>query len=519
MPVRVALAWPGGEDVALASLGFQVVARTLRAVPGVRCDTGPPRRREGPRSLDWLAVSLAYENDYPAALSLIHARGIALEAASRAERDPLVILGGIAPSLNPEPLADFADLIVIGEAEEALPELVAAWRQGRAEGLDRAGTLEVMAGVEGSYVPRFYEPVRDAAGALRGFRTTGDVPARVRRRSVADLDPFRADADRPTEDAGFTDMILVEIGRGCSRGCRFCAAGCFYRPVRHRAVGSLLPVIGERLSEGRRIGLLGASVFDHPGLGELARFLDRHGASFSVSSLRADSLDPEVLALMARGGLKTVTIAPETGTERLRRVIGKRIGDAEILAAARAVAEAGIPNLKLYFMIGLPGERAEDVDGIAGLVAGVRGEVLSVARGRGRMGTISISVSCFVPKAHTPFQWHPMEGTASLKLKQGRLKAALGRMPNVRATFDVPRMAYVQGLLSRGDRRLGPVLLEAAETGDWKAALRACPVDPDEVVLRVRGEREVFPWEVVDPGVRRQALWREYQAGMAEAAG
>jgi radical SAM superfamily enzyme YgiQ (UPF0313 family) len=513
----VELVWPGGDGIALANLGYQVVARTLQAIPGVRFAVGTPPRRQASRSLDWLAVSLSYENDYPAALGMIRDRGIPMEAATRDDRDPLVIVGGIAPSLNPEPLADFADLFVIGEAEEALPELVDAWRSARAGSLGRAEMLAALARVEGTYVPRFYRPKVAGDGTFLGFTTSGGVPTRVRRRFVRNLDPFRADGERPTEDAGFTDMILVEVGRGCARGCRFCAAGSFYRPIRHRGLEALLPVIERRIAEGRRIGLLGASVFDHPGLPELARFLGLRGAPFSVSSLRADALDPEVLGLMARGGLKTVTIAPETGTERLRWVIGKRITDDQVLGAARMVAEAGIPNLKLYFMIGLPGERTEDVDGIAGLVAGVRAEMLAVARGLGRIGTVGVSVSCFVPKAHTPFQWHPMEGVATLKKKQRRLQSALGRMPNVRATFDVPRQAYVQALLSRGDRGVGAVLRVAAATGDWKTALRASPVDPDLTVLRARGEREPFPWEVVDPGIRRAALWREYQAAIGAA--
>jgi radical SAM superfamily enzyme YgiQ (UPF0313 family) len=530
--LTVALAYPNTAAVGMGSLGYQIVRRLLSGIAGVAClrvflpdgaKRGSLLTLDHAREVagcDWLAFSVSYENDYPNILSIIAAAGLPLESAGRDERHPLVVIGGIAVSLNPEPLADFADVIVIGEAEEIVAGLVEKWREARDGGLDREALLLSLARLPGVYVPLFYRVAFDAAGMPLPPEPLAGVPPRVTRLWTHDLDLWRPDSDVAVEEdeAGFRDMILVEIGRGCGRGCRYCAAGSFYRPVRHRSGEAIREAVARRLPEGRRIGLLSASVFDHPDLPGLARWLAEEGCSFSVSSVRADLLDDGVLAALAAGGAKTLTIAPETGGERLRRIVGKNIPDEAFLDAAARIAAAGIPNLKLYFMLGLPGETEDDVGAIEGFVRRVRHRVLAVARGRGAMGHIGVSLSTFVPKPWTPFQWHPMEEMRTLAARQKSVVGRLKRIPNVRAVHDVPKWAHVQALLSRGDRRVGAILKAVHESGgDWARSLRDSPVNPEFFVLRHRGEGEYFPWEIVEAGVSRARLWNEYRAALEAA--
>ncbi len=528
--VTVALAYPNVYRVAMANLGFQIVFRQLSRIPGVLplrvfLPEGEDGRRgtllthDHPREVsrsDWLAFSVSYENDYLNVLGMLASAGVPLDWKDRPDPWPLVIVGGIAPSLNPEPLADFADIFVIGEAEEILPRLHENYVEARRAGAAREDLLLGMTRLPGVYVPRFYRPAYTDEGTLASFEALRGAPARVRKLWVEDLEAFRPDSVIQSPDAEFRDMILVEVGRGCGRGCRFCAAGFFYRPVRYRRYESLVRVMAERMEPGSRFGLLGASVFDHPDLERLAGFLAEHGCPFSVSSFRADAVSAEVLARMAAGGIRTATIAPETGTERLRAIAGKDITDEAIFEAARMITAAGIPNLKLYFMVGLPHELREDIEGIIDLVKKVRHNVLSVARGKGAMGGITVSLSCFVPKAWTPFQWEPMEDIESLRDKQRYLALSLNRIPNVKATHDLPRWSFVQGLLSRGDRRVGRALLLAHDLqGNWKKALQQSPVNPEFYIYRPRGFKELFPWDFIDTGITKAFLWGEYARSLS----
>jgi radical SAM superfamily enzyme YgiQ (UPF0313 family) len=473
-----------------------------------------------PGRVDLLAFSVSAENDYPLVLRILALAGLPLRSGRRKRPHPLVIAGGIAPSLNPEPLAEFMDAIVLGEGEQVLAPLVEAARGSGGGEADRMAVLEKLSSVKGIYVPALYEPSYAADGTLAGFTAAPPAPAKVVRAVTRDLDPYPAVSRIVAPGSEFEDLFLMEVNRGCGRGCRFCAAGHLIRPLRHRSLESLKALADEGALMFERFGLLGSAVADHPKIKDLMKALLDRGRQFSVSSLRIDRLEPEFLDLLRRGGCRTVTLAPETGSERLRRAVNKRISDEQILAAVEAAAAAGIPNLKLYFMIGLPTETAEDRDAIAALLRKVRHRVVSGSREHGRIGTIRASVSCFVPKAWTPFQWHPFADVKELKAALRLLSKQIGKIPNVTVTHDLPKWAYVQALLSRGDRRTADILERVHRLGgDWSRALRESPFNPDFLVYRAREKDELFPGDFIDTGLRRERLWQEYERALGEEAG
>ncbi|MBI4241785.1 MAG: radical SAM protein, partial [Candidatus Rokubacteria bacterium] len=292
-----------------------------------------------------------------------------------------------------------------------------------------------------------------------------------------------------------------------------------YRPVRHRSLETLRESVAKRATETIRVGRVGACVSDYPWIGELMKLLEEHGLEVSISSLRADSLTEELVAAIHRGGHRTLTIAPEAGTERLRQVVRKAITDEQLYAACDLVRAYGIPNLKCYFMIGLPGETREDVEAIADLAARLLGR-LRVPSPDGRpFGRLTLSVSSFVPKPWTPFQWSPFDGARNLADKLGVIKAGVRRFPNMRVLHENPREAWLQALLARGDRRVADFLeLTARLDGDWSRALKEWAGDPDFYTTRPRALDEVFPWDHFDVGVKKAGLAREFQrAGLAPA--
>jgi radical SAM superfamily enzyme YgiQ (UPF0313 family) len=308
----------------------------------------------------------------------------------------------------------------------------------------------------------------------------------------------------------------VEIGRGCGRGCRFCAAGFVYRPVRHQQGEKVVQAALDSSPAGRKIGLLSSAVSDHPDIDAICLQLRQTGARLSVSSLRADSVTPAMLEALRESGLRTVAIAPEAGSERLRQAINKNLTEEQILNAVTAVVGSGILNLRLYFMIGLPTETEEDIEAIIQLVKRVKHEQLVIGRGQKRLGTVTLSVSSFVPKPFTPFQWVPFSDLSILKRRIKKLRRGLGAVANVRVHADVPRWAYTQALLARGDRRLAPLLATVAqENGNWSKSFKMVNVNPEFYVSREREREELFPWDFIDHGVKKDYLWHEYQQALA----
>jgi radical SAM family uncharacterized protein len=533
--IAIALVYPNTYAVGMSNLGFQTIYWHLNQLPDVVCervflpdpvDVEEMRRTQtAPFSLEsqrplsdfhMVGFSVTYEGDYINTLRLLDLAGIPLRATDRRPHDPLVLMGGVCAFSNPEPVAPFMDFIVVGEGEELVRELVALYRD---EYENREAFLERLAAVPGIYVPSRYDIAYHPDGTLSAALPRTGAPAVVVKRRLPDVNQFETISLVKTPQAEYGHMALLEVGKGCGRGCRFCLEGQVYRPVRHRSVAALGDTVARLAQDpaNRRIGLVGACVSDYPWIGDLLKVVEANGLELSISSLRADSLTDDLVSALARGGHRTLTVAPEAGTERLRRAIRKAITDEQLYTACDLVRRHGIPNLKTYFMIGQPTETAEDVEAIVDLARRML-ERLRVLDAAGRpFGRLTLSISSFVPKPWTPFQWAPFDGAESLSAKLEVIKRGVRRLSNVRVLHENPREAALQALLARGDRRVGDFLEAAARLeGDWRRALREWDGDPGFYTTRPRGVGERMPWDHFEVGVKKAGLVREWERAQAE---
>jgi radical SAM superfamily enzyme YgiQ (UPF0313 family) len=528
--IPVALVYPNVYRVGMANLGFLTVYGLLNRHADVVCERfffpDAEERKEGTRtglrpvslesqkpldSFEIIAFSLSYENDYTNVAALLRLAGIPADRRRRGRDSPLLIAGGPASFLNPEPMAGIIDLFVLGEAEEVLDEVLDQYRTRRgADG--REAFLREAPAVEGVYVPALYEPAYEEDGTLRAFEPREGAPERVKRRWIPDLDAFRTAATVSSPESEFAGIHLVEVGRGCSRRCRFCATGFIYGPVRYRSLETLRSSLEEGIAKGRRLGLVCASLGDYPDLDALCEWLLERGGRLSAPSLRLDTLSDRLLDALQASGQKTVTLAPEAGSLRLRRMLHKAFDEEEILRCADRLAEHNIFSMRLYFMVGLPGETEEDVDAIVELAKRVRHRFLRAAKDTRRMGEITLSVNPFVPKPWSVFQWCAMEDRGVIKERLNKIRRSLRKEPNIHVTHGLAKWAYLQALFSRGDRRILPFVLEGA-TGEanWNRAFRKTALNPDFFVCRDRRRDELFPWDFIDHGIPKDLLYREYE--------
>jgi radical SAM superfamily enzyme YgiQ (UPF0313 family) len=539
-PLRVCLAYANRYAVAMGNLGFQTVYELFDAADGVVCERAFLPDEEDDRSLgrgalrtlesgrritecDVLALSISFETDYLNVPRLLDLAGLAARRVQRDAAAPLVIAGGPAIFLNPEPIADFVDLFLIGEGEEMVPELLALLGRHAPRGGDRAALLDAVATqIGGAYVPAHYEPVFDG-GQTHALRHHGPGAERVERRMIWDLNRFATTTRVLNDEAVFGDMVMVEASRGCQWGCRFCAAGFMYRPIRTRDPEQLAGAVTDGLADRSTIGLVGAEMASVPAVAQLREPATARRPPLSPSSRSAPSVTPRLAAALAAGGTRSVTVAPEAGSERLRRVINKNLDEADILRAAELLVGEGVQHLKLYFMIGLPTETDDDVLAIAALTERIRARLAEGAGARHRVGAVTVSLNAFVPKPWTPFQWDPMDPIARLRSKIALLKRALGRVPNLQLDVESPREAYLQTILSRGDRRIAR-FIEAVHHagGDWWHVIRTWQHDgleglphPDEYVHRSYGETERLPWDFIDHRIAKSYLWIERRKALA----
>jgi len=533
--LRVALAFPNTYFVGMSNLGFQTVYRLFNELEDVVCErvclppkqelqaqlaSGTPLRTiesETPvRDFDVLAFSVSFEWDYTNVVSMLRLAGIPVRAESRTRHDPLIVIGGAVTFVNPEPLAPFADVIAAGEGEMLVPSLMTAFH----EATDRGDLLQRLAQERGFYVPSFYDVRYNADGRIDAFvpRPGSGAPPVVKKAAVKSTDHLDPPSTRIfTPDTEFGSRFLIEVVRGCANLCRFCWAGYNYLPVRAFPADRILDLAREARPYASRAGLVSIALCDHPEIERILSGLIDMGYSISPASLRLDDLTESIVGMLHQSGERSITIAPETGSDRLRRVINKTVTNAEILEKADLIFRSGMENLKLYYMIGLPTETEDDLQAIRDLTGELRDIMLTHAKGRGRIGRIVASVNPLIPKPGTAYQWLPMEDPAITDRKGKRLRSLVADLDNVYFNIKSERHSYYQALLSLGDRRVAPAI-EAAERngGNWRAAVAETGVDADFYIFRDRSGDVTLPWDIIDGGMKASFFRAEFDKGLRE---
>jgi len=519
--LRVALAFPNTYFVGMSNLGFQTVYTLFNAEADIVCErvflppktelaaqlaSGAPlltlESQTPVRDFDIFAFSVSFEWDYTNVLTLLRLAGMPRLAADRTHHDPIVMIGGAVTFVNPEPLALFADVISAGEGEALIPSLVRAYSAAT----DREDLLRRLVAERGYYVPSFYDVQYAGDGTIEAFvpRAGTDAPPVVRKAALKTTEAVDPPATTIfTPDTEFGSRLLVEVVRGCANLCRFCWAGYNYLPVRAFPKERILQRAEQARPYSNRVGLVSIALCDHPDIEEILTRLVEMGYSISPASLRLDDITPTLLRLLRQSGERTVTIAPETGSDRLRRVVNKTLTNDEILAAADMIFASGIENLKLYFMIAIPTETDDDLLAIRDLTLQLREIMLTHARTRGQIGRIVGSVNPLVPKPGTAYQWLPMEDERSIERKIARMRNLMAGIDNVYFNIKSERHSFYQALLSLGDRRVAPAI-EVAERngGNWRAAVAEAGVDADFFVFRDRSRDAVLPWDIIDGGLK-----------------
>jgi len=505
--IPIALIYPNSYYLGMSNLGLHAIYSLLNSYNEVVGERAfwemenrdrrlPPLSVESQRPLSDFAVlafSVSYELDYFNIVHILKASGIPIYAADRDERYPLVIAGGPCIIANPLPLSPFFDCLCIGEAEPILPAMLPVLTEGI--GGRRDDLLKALASLPGIYVPACYSGIS------------------VARQWAKNLDDFAVASIILTPDTELGDLYLIEVERGCNWGCRFCLVNKAFHPMRCRSVDNIIAQAEHGLKYRRRLGLVGAAVSDHPQIEELLLKLGQMGAELSISSLRVSPLSRIVLRELAKGEARTISLAPEAGSNRLRRVIKKSISEEDILESMDKVAEQGIRLLKLYFMIGLPSETEEDIEDIIRLALKYK-DILD----KQQIGCrLVLNISPFVPKAGTPFQWLPMTEPSTLNRRLSFLKNSL--MPKgIRLKWESPMWSQVQGVLSRGDIKLAEVLanMEEVSLSGWRKATEKCHLDIDFYAHQRWDTKQRLPWAIIDSGTKLEHLRGELDRALTQ---
>jgi radical SAM superfamily enzyme YgiQ (UPF0313 family) len=547
--INICLVYPNTYHVGMSNLGFQGIYGLLNRREDVVCERAflpyekdldeyirtntPIFSIESKRPLnrfDIVAFSISFENDYPNILKILDIAKIPFGSSERNEYHPFLIAGGVCCFFNPEPIAPIFDIIFVGEAEESLNEFLDVYGSQQSAVSSRAIKERIKIGslkIEGIYVPELYQINYNSDGTISKrislppqkvcdflgtpLNSTNErAPEKIKRRYIKDLSLSPITTAIITSEAEFSNMYLIEAMRGCPWKCRFCLVGHIYSPARKKDLDAITVEI-ERAKElyppipplvrggkgGVKIGLIGPSLTDYPHIKDV---LCIEGVHFSITSVRASEKSAELIELLKSH--RSVSIAPEAGTERMRTIINKKITEKDILDTSGLILNAGIENLRLYFMIGLPAETDEDIAGIA--------EIVKKVRKTSDKGNIILSISTFVPKPFTPFQWHPMETLDSIKEKLKFIKKELKDERSIKVFHDVPKYAHMQGLFSMGDRRVFNVLKAMVKTDDYRSACSRAEVEMDFYIFRKKDFNEILPWDFIDAGISKEKLWAEY---------
>jgi radical SAM superfamily enzyme YgiQ (UPF0313 family) len=534
---RIALGFPNAYKVGMSNLGFQTIYRLLNQMDGVVCERFflfdfPPykgtKTLESDRDIkdfDLIAFSVPFELDYPNVLQLLKSSHLPLLSAERRMKSPLVIAGGVAPTLNPEILAPFMDCILIGEAEEMIVEFMEQCLYLQNQKMSKEELLLKLTRIKGVYIPQFYEVDYCVNGDIQQINIRKDAPQIIERRSV-NLSQIETFSSIITPHTHFKDSLLIEVSRGCIWGCRFCAAGYINQPCRFHKEESILSQVKKYSQNSKHIGLIGAVISDHPELEEICAALHSDGLEIGTSSLRVDMLNPELLKILVDSGLKTLTLAPEVGTEKMWRVIKKRINREAVLKSARMAGNSLIQNLKLYFIIGLPYEDERDIDGIVELIHDIH-KIFMLDHERIKTNgershirkKVTLSINPFIPKPHTPFQWCAMNLQEELKGKLKRIEAGIKNLKGVHLEKKSLREAILQGIFSLGNRKVGMgMFYRIAENSNYHQAWKKAGVDPNCIVFKAKALNSTLPWDLIDIGVEKSLLLSEFEKAKVAAS-
>ena len=544
--VRFAMCFPDTYEIGMSNLGLRILYGSMNEAEGVWCERAfapwgdmeeEMRKADIPlyalesgdslKEFDFVGFSLGYEMAYTNVLNMLDLAHIPLHSDQRGEDDPIIVAGGTCV-YNGEPLADFIDIFSLGEGEDVTLEMIDLYRKGKQEGWSRAEFLQNAAQVPGLYVPSLYEVTYHEDGTVQAITPTHDAPEHIRKRIVADLDKsyFPVKTIIPSTDI-VHDRVMLEVFRGCIRGCRFCQAGYCYRPVRPRSVDLLVQqgIASCKDSGYQEMTLSSLSTSDYRPLTELCdgllEYCDPRNININLPSLRADGFSMGIMQRLQRVRKTSITFAPEAGTQRMRDTINKNVKEEDLLQSCRTAFEGGCNAVKLYFMLGLPTETDEDVIGIAQLAEKVYWTWKSYAVNKSRGLRITVSTSFFVPKPFTPFQWEAQITREEYHRRVDLLRNSI-KNKSIQYNWHEMETSYIEAVLARGDRRLGKLLETVWRKGGrldswseyfsferWMEAFAETGIDPDFYALRERPEDEILPWSMIDIGVHPEYLWRE----------
>ena len=530
---KVAIVYPNTYFVGMSNLGLHIIYEEINLHPSSVCERiFLPEKKEldvydktktplmsvetqrPMHQFDVVAFDVTFEMDYFHIPLMLRYGRVPVMSEDRTGFDPIVIAGGPCATFNPEPFADFIDAFIIGEGEGIVTAVLERIRKGREHGESRDETISALAQIDGVYVPVLYTPQYDDNKRFVGYDIADGAPKIIRRH----FEPLTSGGETviATNFTEFGAMYIIEVARGCGRHCRFCMAGYCFRVPRVRPLDILKDGVDRAEKLGKKVGLMGAAISDYPEVDELVTYIRSKDMRYSCASLRADSLTQAVVDGLAESGQKTITIAPETGSERLRRVINKGISEENLRTAAQLSAKSGIQHMRLYIMIGLPTETDEDIDAIVGLAERTQAHMAEV----GCKGRLTLSINPFIPKPFTPFQWMAMDHQKSVEKKLQYIKKSLQKNRRIEVLVESPKEAYIQGVLARGDRRLGKVLAACAldrGSKSFKSEMKKAGLDMDDCNYRERKFEDYLPWSHLDMGLRNGYLEQEWQRAVDEA--